>query len=73
VKRYRYLTSVDGYRQVKLFRQEDPASPHWLMIQEFTDLYIGDPSLKKKEAEYWWRKNGCDGVIAEFFRRRETQ
>ena len=53
---------------MKLFRQEDPASPRWLMIQEFTDLYIDDPSLKKKEAEYWWRKNGCDGVIVEFFR-----
>lgn len=74
VKRYRYLTSIDGYRRINLFRREDPASPHWLMIQEFTDLTtVSDPSLKKREAEYWWRKNGCEGVVGEFFRLRQTQ
>ena len=64
--RYAYLTSHDHYQRVSCFKQDDPSLPCWLLVQEFTS-FKNDLALKKKEAEYWWRKNGWEGVILEFF------
>lgn len=66
-QRYAYLTSDDHYKRVSCFKQDDLSFPRWLLVQEFTNFY-DDLALKKKEAEYWWRKNGWEGVTLEFFR-----
>lgn len=65
--RYAYLTSHKHYQRVSCFKQDDPSLPRGLLVQEFTS-FEDDLALKKKEAEYWWRKNGREGVILEFFR-----
>ncbi|KAL8653409.1 MAG: hypothetical protein Q9226_003860 [Calogaya cf. arnoldii] len=70
--RYAYLQLHEHYRRVSCFRQDDPSLPRFLLIQEFTDLY-DDYQLKKQEAEYWWRQNGWEGVIPEFFEIRKAK
>ena len=66
--RYGYLTSDDSLRRISCFRQHDAAYPRWLLVQEALDLWGYDYARKKREAEYWWRKNGWEGTIMEFFR-----
>lgn len=68
-RQYAFMTSLDEYLRISCFRQHDPSFPRWLVVQEFGDLYH-DYALKKKEAEYLWRKNGWKGVKVEFFRAR---
>ncbi|KAL8847611.1 MAG: hypothetical protein Q9221_007341 [Calogaya cf. arnoldii] len=70
--RYAYLQLHEHFRRVSCFRQDDPSLPRFLLVQEFTDLY-DDYHLKKREAEYWWRKNGWEGVIPEFFGIRKAK
>lgn len=70
--RYAYLTSHEHLRRVSCFRQDSPSFPRWLLLQEFTDLWE-DTALKKRESEYWWHKNGWNGVIVEFFQRAKGE
>lgn len=57
------------------FRHGDDAASlaRWLVVREFTKLSSNSKwlALKKREAEYWWRKNGWDGVLVEFFKLQE--
>ena len=71
--RYGYLTSNDSLRRISCFRQDDPEFPRWLLVQEFADCGRYNYALKKREAEYWWRKNGWEGCIMEFFRLKEKR
>ena len=66
------MTSLKEYQRTSCFRQDDTSIPRWLLVQEFGDLYVDGvhPALKKKEAEYLWRKHGWEGVEVEFFRAR---
>ncbi|KAL8678598.1 MAG: hypothetical protein Q9186_005061 [Xanthomendoza sp. 1 TL-2023] len=41
-------------------------------LREFTCL-CDDYGQKKREVEYWWRKNGWEGVIPEFFKHPEAK
>lgn len=66
--RYSYLTSDDSLRRISCFRQHDAAFPRWLLVQEAMDLRGYDYARKKREAEYWWRKNGWEGTTMDFFR-----
>jgi len=70
-RRYAYLTTDEHYKRVSCFKQDDPSIPRWLVLQEFTSFVYEFP-LKKKEAEYWWRKNGWEGVLVEFFQQAEN-
>ncbi|KAL8992075.1 MAG: hypothetical protein Q9169_007394 [Polycauliona sp. 2 TL-2023] len=73
-QRYAYLVSLERYIRTTCYTQDDPALPRWLLVQEFVEMWeVTDFNLKKKEVEHWWRKNGWDGVIPEFFKSRETQ
>lgn len=69
-QRYAYLTSNGSYHRISAFRQKDPIYPRWLIMQEFlSDVRFNDSvAVKKKEAEYWWRKHGWEGVLVDFFR-----
>lgn len=70
-QRYAYLVSHEHYVRVTCFKQDDASFPRWLLVQEFTSMWDGTEfNLKKKEVEYWWRKNGWSGVIPEFFKLR---
>ena len=69
--RYGYLTSDDTLRRISLFRQTDTAFPRWLLVQEATDLRGYNYERKKREAEFWWRKNGWEGTVMEFLRLKE--
>lgn len=68
-QQYAYLTSSESYHRISAFRQENSTYPRWLIVQEFlSDVKLNDSvAVKKKEAEYWWRKNGWGGVLVEFF------
>ena len=73
---YAYMSMNDSYQRTSCFRltqKNDPSLPHWLIVQEFRkEMYVDRwwLALKKKEAEYLWRKNGWEGVKVEFFRER---
>ena len=70
--RYGYLTSYPQLCRISAFRQDHPAFPRWLLVQEFDDFWAYDSALKKREAEHWWRKNGWEGCVVEFFKLRPS-
>lgn len=73
-ERFAYLISREHFRRVSCFkREEDSSPPQWLVISEFSELPTSHwwLTLKKQEAEYWWRKNGWERVLIEFFRLRQ--
>ena len=74
-ERMAYLMSEEHFRRISCFKQIEPEMPRWLVIEEFTELSTNSEwlALKKREAEYWWRKNGWDGVLVDFFRLRQPE
>ena len=66
-RRYAYLTSPQDCKRVHAFRQEDPAFPRWLLVQEYTSLDSIPLYSRKKGVEYWWQRNGWEGVLVEAF------
>ena len=66
---YDYLTFEESFRRISLFKQDNPDFPRWLLMLEFSRSlnYNHDISLKKKEIEYWLRRNGWDEVLVEAF------
>lgn len=71
-RRYAFLTTDYCFKRVSCFKQDDPSVPRWLCVQEFGPSFFQNYPLKKLEAEYWWWKNGYEGVIVEFFRQVEV-
>ena len=75
-ERFAYLISHKHFRRISCFKREEGSSlPQWLVTSEFTELPTSSwwLTLKKQEAEYWWRKNGWEGVLIEFFRLRQPR
>ena len=72
LERFAYLISHEHFRRISCFKREEDSSPQWLVTSELTGLPTSQwwITLKKQEAEYWWRKNGWEGVLVEFFRSR---
>ncbi|KAL8856313.1 MAG: hypothetical protein Q9178_007077 [Gyalolechia marmorata] len=80
--RYAFLTNNERYRRCSAFKQHDPDLPRWLMVQEFGEQDFAEPEcgglihtgdLKKRQAEYWWRKNGWEGVRVGIFQIRKGE
>ena len=67
--------SDEDFRRNSCFKLQGNSSSlaRWLVVQEFMKLSSSSQwlALKKREAEYWWRKNGWDGVLVEFFMLQE--
>ena len=55
----------EHYQRMSCFKQDHSSFPRWLLVQEFTSFE--DDLALKKEAEYWWRKNGWEGEKVGLF------
>ncbi|KAL8913115.1 MAG: hypothetical protein Q9171_002009 [Xanthocarpia ochracea] len=80
--RYAFLTLNERYRRCSAFKQHDPDLPRWLMVQEFGEQdfmqsecggLVDASDLKKRQSEYWWRKNGWEGVRVGIFKIRKGE
>ncbi|MCJ1245625.1 hypothetical protein MMC30_002829 [Trapelia coarctata] len=74
---YPYLCSLHAYRCLTAYKQDNPAHPRYLVVQEFKVLEedIGLKNcpkmqnecykLKRKQAKTWWRVRGRQGKVVQ--------
>lgn len=74
-QRYACLMSSESYHRISAFAQDDPTYPRWLIVQEFVDPVCFNDSVaqKKREAEWWWRQDGWEGILVEFFGVKDNE